>query len=64
MRWRLFAVWVAVTAVLILMAVSELVFGRGDLRRFGERVLLALVWPLALLSPAGRAKLFGSGGAP
>lgn len=64
MRWRLFAVWLAVTAVLVLMALSEQLFGRGDLRRFGERVLLALVWPLALLSPAGRARLFGSGGSP
>jgi len=61
MRWRLFAAWVAVTVVLVLMAVSDCLFGKGDLKQLGERVLLALVWPLALLSAAGRARLFRTG---
>jgi hypothetical protein len=64
MRARLIAAWVAVTVVLILMAVSDQLFGKSDLRRLGERILLALVWPLAILSPAGRSRLFRMGRNP
>jgi hypothetical protein len=64
MRWRLFAAWAAVTVVLILMAISDHLFGTRDIRRLGERLLLAFVWPLAILSPSGRARLFSSGRNP
>jgi uncharacterized BrkB/YihY/UPF0761 family membrane protein len=61
MRWRLIAAWAAVTVVLIFMAISDHIFGVRDSSRLGQRLLLALVWPLAILSPSGRARLFSSG---
>jgi hypothetical protein len=61
MRWRLIAAWAAVTIVLMFMAISDHVFGTRDLKRLGYRLLLALTWPLAILSASGRARLFSSG---
>lgn len=61
MRWRVFAVWAAITVVFMAIAVSDLLFGKSDAKKFGLRLALAVVWPLALLSSAGRELLFKSG---
>jgi hypothetical protein len=58
MRYLPFALWGAITIVLILIALSDLLFGKSGVKLFGLRVALALVWPLALLSAAGRSILF------
>lgn len=61
MRWRVFAVWAAITVVFMAIAVSDLLFGKSDAKKFGLRLALSVVWPLALLSSAGRELLFKSG---
>jgi hypothetical protein len=61
MRYLPFTRWVAITAVLVIAAVSEFVFGRSGIRRLGLRVALSLVWPLALFSRAGREVLLSFG---
>jgi hypothetical protein len=58
MRYLPFALWGAITVVLILVALSDLVFGKSGIRLFGIRIALALIWPLAILSAAGRSILF------
>jgi hypothetical protein len=58
MRYLPFALWGAITVVLILVALSDLVFGTSGIRLFGIRIALALIWPLAILSAAGRSILF------
>ena len=58
MRYLPFALWGAITIVLILIAVSDLLFGKSGLKLFGMRVGLALIWPIAILSAAGRSILF------
>lgn len=55
----LFFPWAGVTFALILYCLSDSIFGGGGWSRFGPRVLLSLVWPLALLSSGGRRILFG-----
>lgn len=61
MRWRIFSIWVAITVVIMAFAVSDFLFNKTDARRLGLRLALACVWPLALLSSAGRELLFRSG---
>ncbi len=58
----LVVVWFFVMLGLLLLTLADVSFGRG---RFEERVRalplrcgLAVVWPLALLSPRGRELLF------
>jgi len=58
MRYLPFALWGAITIVLLLIAVSDLLFGKSGAKLFGMRVALALIWPLAVLSSAGRSILF------
>jgi len=60
MRWRYLAffVWFSVTVVYALMALSQFLFGRSGARVLYKRLLFALIWPLALLSPEGRAQFF------
>jgi hypothetical protein len=58
MRYLPFALWGAITIVLILIGLSDLIFGKSGLRLFGIRLLLAVIWPLAILSAAGRNILF------
>ena len=59
--WRLFALWLGVTAVIVAMALSDFLFGNRDPRRLGLRVLLAFAWPIAALSRSGRDILFNLG---
>jgi hypothetical protein len=58
MRYLPFALWGAITIVLILVALSDLVFGKSGIRLFGLRIALSVIWPLAILSAAGRSILF------
>jgi len=58
MRYLPFALWGAITIVLILIALSDLIFGKSGLRLFGIRLALSVIWPLAILSAAGRNILF------
>jgi len=64
MRYVLFLVWVAVSLYLLVTAISDFLFGRHDAVRLAQRLGLALVWPLAILSEAGRAVLFTKGRSP
>ena len=61
MRWRIFAIWAAITVVIMAMALSDFIFNKSDARKLGLRLALAIVWPLALMSSAGRNLLFKSG---
>jgi sugar phosphate permease len=56
----LFFPWAGITFALILYCLSDVLFGgsRGW-PGLGKRLLLCLIWPLAVLSPAGRRVLFG-----
>jgi hypothetical protein len=58
MRYLPFALWGAITIVLVLIALSDFLFGKSGVKLFGLRIALALIWPLALLSSAGRSILF------
>jgi hypothetical protein len=58
MRYLPFALWAAITIVLVLIALSDFFFGKSGARLFAVRIGLALIWPLALLSSAGRSILF------
>jgi hypothetical protein len=56
----LFFPWVGITFALILYCLSDTIFGGGGgMSRLWWRLVLCFVWPLALLSPAGRRTLFG-----
>jgi hypothetical protein len=59
--WRIFALWVGVTVVILAMCLSDFFFGKGDAKRLGKRAALAFIWPLAALSSAGRDFLFNAG---
>jgi hypothetical protein len=61
MRYLILTFWLAITVVLEAMIISDFLFGRGDARRTGARMLLALVWPLAALSSPGRKLLINVG---
>jgi hypothetical protein len=58
MRYLPFALWAAITVVLVLVALSDFLFGKSGAKLLGMRVLLSLIWPLAILSAAGRSILF------
>ena len=52
-------VWMAVSILLVLVCVGDLLFASGhSFKSFAKRLLLAFVWPLALFSDAGRKSLF------
>jgi hypothetical protein len=55
----LFFPWAGITFALILYCLSDSVFGNAGWSRFFRRLVLCFVWPLAVLSPAGRRVLFG-----
>jgi len=50
-------VWLAGTFSAIVFVSSDYFFGQRPARQFLRSLLLALVWPLALLSAAGRQLL-------
>lgn len=59
MRTRvLFVVWVVATLYFLAIAVSDFTFGKGDVKALAVRAVLCFVWPLAILSAAGRKVLF------
>jgi hypothetical protein len=58
MRYLPFALWSAITIVLVLIALSDFLFGKSGVKLLGIRIGLALIWPLAILSAAGRSILF------
>jgi hypothetical protein len=61
MRYLPFILWFAITAMLLVAITSDFLFGRRDPRLWLMRMGLALVWPLAALSRAGREILFRNG---
>ena len=61
MRYWPFTLWVAITVVFIVYAVSDVIFGKSTARQLLTRVALSLVWPIALLSSSGRALLLNAG---
>lgn len=56
-----FIAYAAITLVILLVVLSDFVFGDSTWGRLWRRVLLAFVWPLAMLSSSGRAVLFTNG---
>lgn len=64
MRYVLFVLWASVSVYLLVTAVSDFLFGRHDARRLAQRVALSLLWPLAILSEAGRTVLLTKGRSP
>lgn len=58
MRYLPFALWGAITLALLLIALSDFLFGKSGAKLLGMRVGLAIIWPLAILSSAGRSILF------
>lgn len=61
MRYLPFTLWVGISVVFIVYAVSDMVFGHSTARQLLARMALALVWPVALLSSSGRALLLNAG---
>lgn len=61
MRYLLFALYVSSLITMILMVLSDFFFGHSSGRDLGRRLLLVLVWPIAILSRAGRVILFNNG---
>jgi hypothetical protein len=59
-RYLLFTLWFAITVVLLVGVLSSGLFGRAPWKRTLWRALLALFWPLAVLSQAGRDLLFNA----
>lgn len=64
MRYLPFIVYSAVTIVMLVFVLSDLVFRRDTFRRVLLRAALVLIWPLAALNRAGREILFRSGRGP
>ncbi len=58
MRYIPFFLWIGGTVTLLLLILSDFVFGRGQPATLLKRAALALVWPLAALSRPGRELLF------
>lgn len=58
MRWMLLPVWVAVTVILLVMVISSDLFAKKRDDKLGMRLLLCFIWPVALLTKAGRKVLF------
>lgn len=57
MRYYLFILYVAISIVLALWALSDCVYGSSSFRKLAVRLVLCLIWPFALLSEAGRNTL-------
>lgn len=60
-RLLTFSLLISITGVLILIVLSDYIFGDVNLRTTGKRLGLVLVWPLAVLSRPGRELLFNYG---
>jgi hypothetical protein len=60
-RYAIFGVWFALTVAFVVMSISAFFFGRRDPQRLLKRLGLSLVWPLAMLSTAGRSVLLDEG---
>jgi len=60
-RWWIFDIWFSITVLFVLIAISTFVFAKDGWKRLGMRVMLAVVWPFAMLSRAGRNLLFKVG---
>lgn len=52
---------IGVTFMFIMWSLSDLVFGGSGWRIFVRRLLLAVIWPLAILTASGRRVLFNYG---
>jgi hypothetical protein len=57
MRYWLFIAYVAISGVLMLWALSDCVYGSSSFKKLAVRMVLALIWPFALISNAGRDTL-------
>lgn len=53
----IWAIWWLGTLFLFGHSVSALAFGEGGRKVFGRNLLVAVLWPLMLLSPGGRSKI-------
>ena len=57
----LLRIWLAGLLLLVLVAFGDLLFSpQHNIRLFGRRAGLSLVWPLALLIRAGRLRLYNA----
>lgn len=61
MRYIPFFLWIGGTVTLLLLILSDFIFGRGRPATLLKRAALALVWPVAALSRPGRELLFKTG---
>jgi hypothetical protein len=61
LRYVPLAIWFALTIAFVAMSLSQFLFGARDWHRLGRKLGLSLVWPLALLSSAGRRILLDEG---
>jgi hypothetical protein len=50
--------WIAITFVLCLCVLSSAVFGNERASTTVKRLVLAFIWPFAMLTAAGRRVLF------
>ncbi len=56
-RYLLFVLWLVVTLAFVALASAEFLFSPAsvkDAKLLGVRILLALVWPIAIMSESGR----------
>ena len=61
LRYLPLVVWLSITVVFVFMSLSQFLFGARDFGKLLRRLGLALVWPLAMLSSAGRRILMDEG---
>lgn len=61
MRYVPLVFYVAITIWFLFFVASDYMFGRGDPKVLAKRVGIALVWPIALFSSAGRKILLQTG---
>lgn len=61
MRWRLFAIYVTGTVMLLILCISDFFIGDGRAKELMIRLLLCFLWPFAALSSRGRDLLFKYG---
>ena len=51
--------WMAISILLVIISIGELLFAPAhSFKSFAKRLLLSVLWPLALFSDAGRKILF------
>lgn len=61
MRYVPLVLYVTITIWFLFFIASDYLFGDGDPKKLGKRVLIALLWPFALFSPSGRKILLQTG---